>query len=137
MQRTEAERPHLDADASPFGKGALELQRDPRGLVPGPLRGDHGLVPGQTPQGEVERAGGGPIEPLQVVDGNDDRSRFRKAPEDGGGSRADPPVIEPAPAGVLAEQGDRDRAPLRLRQLREHLVRYGPEQVAEGGEGQP
>ncbi len=88
----------------------------------------------QAPAGEREHAGGGLVEPLDVVDGDEHRAGGRedaKAAEEGGRDR---PVVRWGPARLRQQQRNLERLPLGRWQLRERRSGHLAEQISEPGE---
>ncbi len=88
----------------------------------------------QTPAGELERAGGGSVEPLDVVDGDEHRADGRedaKAAQEGGRDR---PVVGRCAVRFLEQERDLQRPPLRRRQPGQRHFEDVAEQIREPGE---
>jgi hypothetical protein len=62
------------------------------------------------------------IKPLQIVYGDKHRVIAREAPNNAQQGHADRAYVEPPRTGILLQQRDGKRKPLRLGQLSAHLV---------------
>ena len=136
VQRGKAERPDRVPRHRPLGEGAVELERHLQARLD-PLRGDHAdrLAP-ETTEREVKRTGGGPVDPLVVVQADDHAAAARKRGQHRCGRGADRPLVERAGSRLLTKQRDRDRPSLGIRQHGQKLVCDRLEQVAQGSEGE-
>ena len=104
MQRADAERAERQPCQPALRERALELDRHLDALRLAHRRKDADPLAPQAPQRDLKRAGGRRVEPLQVVDGNQQRA----------------PLLE------LAQRVE-DRKPDRVR-LRRIVLRLGQEQ---------
>ena len=121
---------------------ARELRRDRLGYIRGRrhVRGDphrREQADGsrvEAARGEREHECGGPVQPLQVVDRDDDRAVDRQHAQRAEKGRGHRPLVGWCAAGVRQEQRDLERTPLRRRQRREDLVERVAEKVAQARE---
>ena len=127
LDGAEAERGQVEA-VEAIG-GPVEAERRRR-RARRPLREQQadGLFP-EASRSEGEHRRGGPVEPLHVVDGDDERRGACHGAQRGEGGERDGLLIRRR-AGVGDEQRRLERAPLRVREVLQHLG-VGAEQVAE------
>ena len=127
LDGAEAERGQVEAIEA-IG-GPVEAERRRRGARR-PLREQEadGLVR-QAPCREGEHRRGGPVEPLHVVDGDDERRGARQRAQRGQGGERDGLLVRRR-AGIRDEQRRLERAPLRGGEVVQRLG-VGAEQVAE------
>ena len=132
LDGAEAERGQVEAVEAIGGPVEAERRRRRAG---GSLREQQGdRLVGQAPRSEGEHRGGGPVEPLHVVDGDDERRGARQGAQRGQGRERDGLLVRRR-AGVGDEQRGLERAPLRGGEVLQRLgVRA--EQVAERGVGE-
>ena len=134
MHRAEAER----ADSDTLDPVRVEGVLDGRRLVPlsEPTRPDEQHVGlGQPAKREPERARRGRIEPLEVVDRDDD-VLFGEQPKRVANSNTKSPRIHRRPGCILEEQRDLERPTLRRRQCGQDVCKHLVEQVAQAGVGE-
>ena len=132
LDGAEAERGQVEA-VEAIG-GPVEAERRGR-RAGGSLREQQGdRLVGQAPRREGEHRGGGPVEPLHVVDGDDERRGARQGAQRGQGGERDGLLVRRR-AGVGDEQRGLERAPLRGGEVVQRLG-VGAEQVAERGVGE-
>jgi hypothetical protein len=93
-----------------------------------------GAVPGLEPwQSEPKHLEARGIEPLDVVDRNEQRPLLRQHAERAERRRSDRPSADGAP-GLAEQQRRLERAALHRREMRQHLGGRLPEQVVQPGE---
>ena len=83
----------------------------------------------QAPQGELEHGRGGRVEPLHIVDGDDDGRRSREGAEDVEQSEADGALVGGLRAGVLEQQRDPEGVLARRPERRQRALVDTAEQV--------
>ncbi len=112
-----------------------------RGGTPVPLIADRseqaGLLAAEPPQGELHRVRARDIEPLQVVDGKDHRSRRGQVADHSKEGDSDRSLLGRAAHRIRQQQRDLQRPPLRRRQPGKRLVEDPIHQIAERRERQP
>jgi hypothetical protein len=90
----------------------------------------------EAPGGERERIGRRCVEPLNVVDRDDELALLRKPAQDSEQSERDGSTEECAPVRLAPEERHLERLALRLGKAGQHRLGHVLKQVAEGGEGQ-
>jgi hypothetical protein len=136
VQLRHGERSDLQAVQAAGREGAVEVQRDP-GLAlepPGDQQADP-LV-GEPAGYEGERAAGGLVQPLDVVDGDQRGAAPRERAEHAQQPERDRPGQGLPLLRLRAQQGHLQRVPLRPWQLAEDRVGNLDQQVAKGGVGE-
>ena len=120
MQRRDRQRRKLQLFPSIVGQRRLERVRPPG---PRPHRAeDADARVDDAPDRELERRRGRVVEPLRVVDRDDDRLIVRELPEEGRGCRRNGAGIDPAARRVVPEDRSRERLSLRRRQHVESCI---------------
>ena len=87
-------------------------------------------------QRERECACRGWVEPLDIVDGEHDRSPFGERLERGTDRDAERPRVDRLLGSLVQQQRDFERVPSRRRQGGQHLVEHALEEIAEHDMGQ-
>ncbi len=137
VQRGRAERPQHDTRHLTVGQRLLDLQP---GLAVGPdaLAGEQAnRQPPEPARCEREHPRGRAVEPVQVID----RDQHGRSPcqlrqnADRRGSHG--PLIEARTTRILAQQGHRERASLRLGQAAQDIIGHRLEQISERCEREP
>jgi hypothetical protein len=95
-----------------------------------------GLVP-QPPQRELERGRRARVEPLEVVDGEQDGPRRCQLAEDGADSRGHRAPIDGGRSRIRQEKRNLESAPLGLGQSSDRIFRHRLEQIGERREREP
>jgi hypothetical protein len=90
----------------------------------------------ETSGAEREHEGGGGVEPLEVVDGDDERALGRESPHSTKEGGRDCALVGRHTARVLEQERNLESAPLRPWQGGEDVVARIAEQVGEPGEGE-
>ena len=124
-ERSDGQSPH-----------ALSTKRllEPRG--PRPFHESAGeqkehLVPVEPPKRECERTRRGRVEPLDVVDGNEERLPLAQCLEHAADRHAQCAAIDRLIRRVLDEQGNLERMSPRRRERRQHVVDGALEQISQ------
>ena len=131
VHRAEAER----ADVEPTDPILDERSRD--GLAR-PARGEHPdpFVPDPPPrEGKDERRRG--VEPLEIVNREDERALGRQETQGAEGRDRDGALVGRCSVGTLEEQRDPQGIGLRRGKLLEQFLEHGVEQIAEAREREP
>ena len=134
-QRPEAERTYSDAVHSLLGKSCLELERDL--LLPAPAcsqQCDRLVI--EAPQRELQHRRGTAVEPLQVVDSNEQGRRPCKRAQSAENADPNSPLIGRPALGLAQEKRDPQRLSLRVGQGVLDLPKLLLEKVAERDEGE-
>ena len=107
------------------------------GLEPAGSQDEDRLL-GQPPQREAQHRRRGGIDPLQVVDGHDQRPAERQRAQRRERRHPDRPLVHecPPPRTPAAQERALEGEPLRSGQARRDLVEVAVQEVAERGEGQ-
>ena len=126
VQRPEAERAEAERGVARAGS---EIRETARRQHPHPLRAEAVLR-------ELEHGAALGVEPLSIVDGDDDGPCVGELPEEGQERDADRPAIGRRAFCCRAQQRDVQCAALGLGQPGELLGLHGREEVAERGERQ-
>jgi hypothetical protein len=130
LDRTEAQRADPKALDPLLADGVLEGGRRPAlAETSRPEQQDRRL--GEPADREPERVGGGRVEPLDVVDRDDERALLGQRLERAANADAERTRIDRPAGGVLDEQGDFERTPLRCRECGKRLVEHVLEEVGE------
>ena len=134
LDGAEAERGQDEVVEAIAGRCPVEVERRLR-RARGPLRKQQAdRLVGQAPGGEAEHRRARPVEPLHVVDGDDERCRPSQRPQPGQRGERDGLLV-----GLLValgqEEGDLERAALRAGEVLQHLG-VGAEEVAERSMGE-
>ena len=129
VHRRDGERPQLEVGPPIFGQRGLERVRPP-GVRPDRAEDADPRV-GATPERERERVHRRRVEPLRVVDRDEDRLDASELVQGRRGPRRQRAAIDPAVGRVLPQERCRQRAPLRRRQAVKRCVVDVREQVDE------
>ena len=132
--RSDGERADLDLLQPSGADGALELGRR-RSLVAATREQEEDRLLVQAARGEQQQPEGRRIEPLEVVDRDDDGALRGELPQRGQERDRERTQVGLLLA-LLQEKRDRERVPLRRRQRRQHHVVHSLQQVAERAEQQ-
>jgi hypothetical protein len=115
-QGGDAQRPKSDANQTIRRLHALEAQRHRRVTFAAHRDEQPDVVALEASHGEFERASRRPVEPLDVIDRDDQRTSLREAPQHAQETGGDRPTIERPAAGWLLERRDEERPALWIRQ---------------------
>ena len=134
LDGAEAERGQDEVVEAIAGRRPVEVERRLR-LARGALREQQAdRLVGQAPGGEAEHRRARPVEPLHVVDGDDEGCRPGQRPQPGQRGEGDGLLV-----GLLAalgqEEGYFERAALRAGEVLQHLG-VGAEEVTQGSVGE-
>ena len=92
---------------------------------------------GQSAQREAERARRRRVEPLEVVDRNDQQLVLRERLQGAADGDAERACVGRAAGRLLEQERDLERAPSRRSKERQNVVEGVVEEVAESGVGEP
>jgi hypothetical protein len=125
---TKTERPDIDAPHPIVGKRSVESEGSVHCAAPAREDEAHGKVI-ETPSGEMENGGRRSVQPLDVVDRDDERTLPRERPNGGQESEDDSPLIGGWPCCLLEEKGNLERVPLGAGKIGEDVIEDVPEEV--------
>jgi hypothetical protein len=128
METAEAER----ADRQPLQVVEVERQADARPLSQGREEADPLVA--QPPKRELEHASRGRVEPLGVVDGDEDGPMLGERAEHVEKRERDRALIRSFRARLPDEQSAFERTPTRAGECSQSFVEPLPEQIGESGE---
>ena len=116
------------------GEGAVELERR-LDRPPAHRRQDTDRLGLQPPEHEAEDLRRARIDPLRVVDRDEQRPLLDEDPDDREQRRCEQPRLRRRPVRLADQERDLERTPLDRHELRQRLVQHRREQVADGREG--
>src|SRR5918996_2408126 len=134
MERAEGERADTYRNEAVARQRAVEVERNgPR--VPGTLRDEqpHALV-SEAAGGEAKNALAGRVEPLEIVDGNQDWAFSRERAQCAEECDGHRPGLRRSALDLDEQQRDLERLTLRRRQQHAYLVQKRIEEISDGGE---
>jgi len=134
VERAEAQRPQAKLLEALGGERSLHRERRRSGLPcpPGEQDADRKVL--QAPDREAENARRRRIEPLNVVDGEDEGAARRQQAKSAREREPDGALVWRERDHLLEEERDLERAPLRPGEPGEHLPQTRVEQVGERSE---
>jgi hypothetical protein len=136
VEAADAERSKGEPVEPDVRVGRRQVEECRRGRRPdGRDEPDGGVA--EAARGEHQRVGGGAVEPLGVVDRDDQRPLVGEAPQDRRRTGGDRVRIQAALTGLRPEHRDIDGRPLRGRERCEQIVVDAVEQVGETAEREP
>ena len=134
MERAEGERAETYRSEAVARQRAIEVERN-SARVGGPLRDEESnALIRETPGGKAEDALARRVEPLEIVDGDEDRARAcerAQCAKECNGHRAG--LRRPA-LGLDDQERDFERPTLRRRQQRAHVLQKRIEEISDAGE---
>ncbi len=136
LERAEAQRTEGEAVQPSGRERSIQSERERAAFARSACEQDPDRLLSETANRERDGGGGRRIEPLHVVDDQHDRSGARPLSKEGEERLRDCAPVE-RNVRLLTEQGDRQGAPLRYRELGSGLVVDPVEQVPKGGEREP
>ena len=116
------------------GEGAVELERR-LDRAPAHRRQHTHRLGLQPPEHEAEDLRRACIDPLRVVDRDEQRPILDEDPHDGQQRRGEQPCLRRRPVGLADQERDLQRTALDRHESRQRLVQHRREQVADGREG--
>lgn len=128
---TEAQRAKVDPPYTLLREPPLELDRRPLGTVePQGKEHAYGLV-AQPPNRELEREEGRSVEPLKIVNRDNQAAIASRVPQCTENREGDRRLIGRAPLRVGSEQRRLERLTLRRRKLGEAVIEHRVEEIGE------
>ena len=118
----------------PDAEARADVERRRRVAAGAPSEEQADRLGSQPPPRELECPSGGGVEPLDVIDGDENRALARQAAEQPQERDPERPIVGGARARRLEQQRDPQRLRLRARELADRVLRRPVQEVAEPGE---
>jgi len=130
VERTQVDGTDLDVGEALRRKRTRELGQQRALQRNAPRDQDADALGTQPPRGVAERSGGGCVEPLDVVDGDEDRGRLGKRAQRAENGNSDGALVEGRPIVLLEHERTGQGTALGIGKRRECLVEYRVEEIA-------